>query len=98
MILERVCEKLEEVRDFANEALGATHSDPQAVLDKIQSFRQSQQESSLDADAIEALVKERVEAKSSKNWTRADEIRDELKAAGVDLKDNPDGTITWKYV
>lgn len=98
LILERVCEKLEEVRDFANESLGATHSDPQSVLDKIQSFRQSQQESSLDAEAIEALVKERVEAKSSKNWTRADEIRDELKAAGIDLKDNPDGTITWKYV
>lgn len=97
-ICEKVCAKLEEVRDFANAALGCTHANPEEVLAKVQSFRQSQQESSLDSDAIDKLITERTEAKSSKNWGRADEIRDELKAAGVELEDNPDGSITWKYV
>ena len=45
---------------------------------------------------IEALVTKRAEAKSAKNWTRADEIRDALKVAGVSLTDDPDGGVTFK--
>lgn len=44
----------------------------------------------LDAD-IEALINERQEARAAKNWARADEIRDELKARGITLKDTPQG-------
>lgn len=43
---------------------------------------------------IENLIKERTAAKQEKNWARADEIRDELSARGVTLKDGKDGT-SW---
>jgi cysteinyl-tRNA synthetase len=48
-----------------------------------------------DGDLIESLVAERVQAKNDKNWQRADQIRDELNAMGIELEDN--GAITsWR--
>jgi cysteinyl-tRNA synthetase len=44
---------------------------------------------------IDALVAERVAAKKAKNFARADEIRNQLKAEGIILEDSPAGTI-WK--
>ena len=46
---------------------------------------------------IENLILERKKARIEKNWARADEIREVLKKAGIVLKDNPDGTISWQY-
>ena len=43
------------------------------------------------------LISERAEAKSQKNFKRADEIRSELLEAGVRIEDGPNGT-TWKTV
>jgi len=43
------------------------------------------------ADDIQALVDERQEARKNKDYARADEIRDELKARGIMLKDTPQG-------
>ncbi len=51
-------------------------------------------ESMLAAD-IDALVAERIQAKLDKNYGRADEIRDELKSAGVILEDARGGT-SWR--
>lgn len=53
-----------------------------------------QEEELLDAD-IEALIQERTEAKKSKNFARADEIRDELKNRGIILEDTREG-VKWK--
>lgn len=47
-------------------------------------------ETNIDAD-IEALVEERQQARKNKDFARADEIRDELKARGYTLKDTPQG-------
>jgi cysteinyl-tRNA synthetase len=44
---------------------------------------------------IEALIKERTEAKKNKDFTAADRIRNELRKEGILLEDGPDGTI-WK--
>ena len=44
---------------------------------------------------IERLIGERDAARRSKNFTRADQIRDELIRAGVILEDTPTGT-TWR--
>ena len=53
-------------------------------------------ERSLDEEAaIAALIEERLAARKEKNWKRADEIRDELKAQGVLLEDSAAGT-RWK--
>lgn len=44
----------------------------------------------IDSD-IKALIDERQEARKAKNFARADEIRDLLKAKGITLKDTPQG-------
>ncbi|MEK6959324.1 MAG: cysteine--tRNA ligase, partial [archaeon] len=46
----------------------------------------------------QALVDERIAAKKTKNWAKADEIRAKLKAQGIELVDNKDGTISAKAV
>jgi len=46
-------------------------------------------------DAIEALIAERLAARADKQWGRADEIRQELLAMGVELEDTAQGT-TWR--
>ena len=48
----------------------------------------------LDAD-IEALIAERQAARKEKNFSRADEIRDELLERGIILKDTREG-VQWK--
>ncbi len=48
-----------------------------------------------DSDWIDALIVERHEAKLAKNYARADEIREQLKADGIVLLDSKDGT-TWR--
>ncbi|MFR3636151.1 MAG: DALR domain-containing protein, partial [Sutterella sp.] len=44
---------------------------------------------------IDALIAERAEAKKAKNFARADEIRAQLTAEGIELLDTPQGT-TWR--
>jgi cysteinyl-tRNA synthetase len=48
----------------------------------------------IDSETIEALIAERKQCRVEKNWSRSDEIRDELLAKNIELKDSADGT-TW---
>ena len=43
---------------------------------------------------VEALLAARDRARADRRWTEADEIRDRLVAAGVEVRDTPDGT-SW---
>jgi len=54
--------------------------------------RGSKDENGLGDDQIDALVQERIDAKKNKDFARADQIRDELKAQGIELEDTKDGT------
>ena len=47
-----------------------------------------------DAQEIEALIKERNDARLAKDWARADAARDKLKTMNIELEDGPNGT-TW---
>ena len=49
----------------------------------------------VDSEKIESLINERNEARSSKNFQRADEIRSELNDIGIEIEDTSDGTI-WR--
>ena len=51
----------------------------------------------IDIEKIEILLAERIEAKDNKNFTRADEIRDELLNIGIEIKDTREGT-SWEQV
>lgn len=81
---------------FVQDVLGLIHQNPQSVLDHLSKLDQDTSESGVDAAWIEGLIEERKTAKASKNWARADEIRNELTAKNIVLKDNPDGTTSWK--
>ena len=67
--------------------LGLLYQDPEAFL---------QGDANNDEVAeIEALIKQRNEAKAAKNWAVADQVRDKLKAMNIVLEDTPNGT-TWR--
>ena len=51
----------------------------------------------VSVEEIEQLIAERNQARSSKNWARADEIRAGLQQKGIVLEDRKDGT-TWSVV
>jgi cysteinyl-tRNA synthetase len=56
--------------------------------------------SGLDEDdkvTIDELIAERLQARSDKNWARADQIRAELLSQGIELEDGEKGT-TWRSV
>ncbi|MGO4500014.1 cysteine--tRNA ligase [Paenibacillus sp. 2RAB27] len=55
----------------------------------------SQQGDELLDEEIEQLIVERTESRKSKNWARADEIRDLLTEKGIFLEDTPQG-IRWR--
>ena len=86
---------LTEVRQLANECgdvLGLWAQDPQVYLTR----RRTKLLAGLDIteEQIEQGIVDRATARSDKDWARADEIRNELKAKGVVLNDSPTGT-TW---
>ena len=51
----------------------------------------------LDAAVIDAKVKARIDARAAKDFARADALREELTAMGVELQDVPGGGgTTWR--
>lgn len=52
-------------------------------------------EEGLSGEAIDALLIERAQAKADRDFARADEIRDELNAAGIIIEDSAAGA-TWR--
>jgi cysteinyl-tRNA synthetase len=50
----------------------------------------------IDPELIEKMVHDRTEARKSKDWAKADKIRDELLDMKIILEDRTDGTV-WKY-
>ena len=69
--------------------LGILDADPGAW------FTDAVGEDVLAAEKIDALIEERGAAKASRDFQRADQIRDDLEAQGVVLEDGPDGT-QWR--
>ena len=49
----------------------------------------------VDGELVEALILQRLEARSVKNWVEADRLRDEIVNMGVVIQDGPDGT-SWE--
>ena len=55
----------------------------------------SETETDAETLEIENLIQERTQARKNKNFSRSDEIRNELKSRGIILEDTPQGT-KWK--
>lgn len=75
------------------DVLGLFGSEPAGWL--ARSAQEGLADAGLSEADIEALIVERREARASRDFARADQIRDELAAMGVQLLDGPEGT-TWK--
>lgn len=73
----------------AGELIGLLQQDPE------QWFTDGGKAGEISAAEIEALIAERVQAKKDKNFARADEVRETLKAQGVVLEDSREGT-QWR--
>jgi cysteinyl-tRNA synthetase len=74
--------------------------DKQAVLDAIAKFDSvfnifGKDEMEMLDSEIESLIKQRQEARRSRNFARSDEIRDLLAEKGIILEDTKDG-VRWK--
>jgi cysteinyl-tRNA synthetase len=80
------------IREMAN-TLGLLSEEPALYMQKER--KKILQTLTVSPEEIEKAIKERTAAREEKNWVRADEIRDQLLAQGIDLKDGPTGT-SWQ--
>jgi len=71
--------------------LGILQQDPEAFLQGANAGNADE----ISAEEVEQLIIDRKNARTDKNWGRADEIRDLLIEKGVVLDDGRDGT-TWR--
>lgn len=62
--------------------------------DDVNAFLQGDSDDEL-AQKVNALIEERITARTEKDWGRADAIRDELNALGIEIEDK-DGKTTWR--
>jgi cysteinyl-tRNA synthetase len=76
---------------FAANLLGILQEDADAWLGY------GQKSSGIDAAKIEDLLQQRQDARKTKNFARADEIRAELTEMGIAIEDTPSGTV-WKKI
>jgi cysteinyl-tRNA synthetase len=86
-----------ELNKTKSPVLAATLKSLASVLGLLQSDSEVFLKSGNNDDAeIEAQIQARIDAKKSKNWALADQIRDELKAKNIILEDSPDGSTRWR--
>jgi cysteinyl-tRNA synthetase len=89
----QILHKGREAFAVAREVLGIFQEDPHVFLEAER--ERKTEKLTLTPKEIEKLIAEREEARNKKNWTRADEIRDQLASQGIILEDCPQGT-TWR--
>jgi cysteinyl-tRNA synthetase len=60
-----------------------------------ESGARSQEREEAFGKVMDMVLELRAKAKAEKDWATSDKIRDELAAAGFEVKDTKDG-VTWK--
>ncbi|OWY64114.1 cysteine--tRNA ligase [cyanobacterium TDX16] len=61
----------------------------------LEARRETTPTQEIDAAWIEALLKQRQQARQEKRYAEGDRLRNELQAAGITLVDQPDGQTRW---
>ncbi|NNF58082.1 MAG: cysteine--tRNA ligase [Rhodothermaceae bacterium] len=75
-----------------NALLGVVRPDHELTASMLLEAEDAQGEFAFE---VEQLIEKRNEARKAKDWARADAIRDELDALGVEVMDSADGS-TWR--
>ncbi len=70
--------------------LGILQDDPDGFL------KGGNADEGLFEDEINRQIQARIAAKNNKDWAKADEIRDQLKAQGIIVEDIAGGTSSWR--
>jgi cysteinyl-tRNA synthetase len=94
---------LDELVSWANR-LSPQGPDAEKTLDLLREFfgvfgllEKKVEEPELNDAAIQGMIDERLAARKARDFKRADEIRDQLKARGIELLDTKDG-LRWRRI
>lgn len=71
--------------------LDTVESKPVTILDAQALATHNIKDERINEEVLE-LVRQRDEARKARNWKRSDELRDQLKARGFEVRDTPKGT------
>ena len=92
---------ISQMRALGN-VLGILQQQPAEYLRSYSRYTRLGQEqdstTNLSSDEIEVLINQRAEAKSAKDFVQADQIRDQLKQAGIELEDVAGGSTQWRRI
>ena len=64
-------------------------------LDRAEQVLEEEARQKVDVQLVEQLIKEREDARKSKDWAKSDEIRNRLSGMGVEVRDSAEGTF-WR--
>lgn len=71
--------------------LGLFEQKPQVFLDALRQQRAKRK--GIDTSRVDALMQERQEARTNKDFARSDALRDALANLGIELRDTPTGAV-----
>jgi cysteinyl-tRNA synthetase len=82
--------------EYFTSVLGIAEGDPEAFFARIRTRRVKAK--GIEPSEIDGLVTARNDARKAKDFARADEIRKDLLARGIEVRDAPGGGSTWRVV
>ncbi|MFH0844895.1 MAG: cysteine--tRNA ligase [Pseudomonadota bacterium] len=89
-LLDRL-EKDRSVLFMAGKVLGILEESPEDFFKSLSHIVDR-----IDPEEVERMIEERTKARASRDWKRADALRDRLKEMGIILEDTPKGTL-WRH-
>jgi cysteinyl-tRNA synthetase len=87
-LLKRLADDRSDLLKIAG-VLGILQTEPEEFLSSVSG------DSDIDSEEVERLIRERGDARSNKDWARADAVRKTLQEMGVIIEDTSRGT-TWR--
>ncbi len=88
----KIFEEFLEAARLWQEELGLFGQDPAAFLEKLRSQRAAR--AKIDMEEVERLLAARQNARTAKDYTLSDDLRQKLADLGIEVKDTPAGQ-TW---
>ena len=84
------CDSLASLLRYLGGVIGLLQDNPEKFLKS-----QAGQKQGLGDSEIDQLIEQRLQARQNKDWVCADQIRDQLVAAGIEIEDSP-GATRWR--